>query len=404
MQSAKKLTKQRGKTKMNKKKSLVLLLALSLVISMIPLQASAAVKSAGTPAEVQSLTSSENLEHNFVNVTANGTSLYVEAETPIQASEFNVSVRKVQSGSRSAWYTRVYPTNAGDYYRFEFSLPNYVPRAGGVLSGDYVLIITMKRGTGTSDVFYKNCAFRVSNGQFSILQYDKIMKENARLDKKANKKKVSDFKKTNMSDVKSICFRDPVTKKVASVTSKKVKYFKTVSNKVVKGASTDYEKLLKIYEYIAENFYYDDIAFSSGKKQYVDPYRNLYNMRNKKKSANSQGGKVATTCVGYSAAVCALARAQGIPTRIVNGHHISLNNSGFNTWSTEKNITELDHWWNECYVDGRWITVDATPGNSNKWNRNTNKWTYTGLTNYIYFDPTSEQLATSHVLLEIKGA
>ena len=68
---------------MNKKKSLVLLLALSLVISMIPLQASAAVKSAGTPAEVQSLTSSENLEHNFVNVTANGTSLYVEAETPI---------------------------------------------------------------------------------------------------------------------------------------------------------------------------------------------------------------------------------------------------------------------------------------------------------------------------------
>ena len=103
---------------MNKKKSLVLLLALSLVISMIPLQASAAVKSAGTPAEVRSLTSSENLEYNFVNVTANGTSLYVEAETPIQASEFNVSVRKVQSGSRSAWYTRVYPTNAGDYYRF----------------------------------------------------------------------------------------------------------------------------------------------------------------------------------------------------------------------------------------------------------------------------------------------
>lgn len=273
-----------------------------------------------------------------------------------------------------------------------------------MLSGDYVLIITMKRGTGTSDVFYKNCAFRVSNGQFSILQYDKIMKENARLDKKANKKKVSNFKKTNMSDVKSICFRDPVTKKVASVTTKKVKYFKTVSNQVVKGASTDYEKLLKIYEYIAENFYYDDIAFSSGTKQYVDPYRNLYNMRNKKKSANSQGGKVATTCVGYSAAVCALARAQGIPTRIVNGHHISLNNSSFNTWSTEKNITELDHWWNECYVDGRWITVDATPGNSNKWNRNTNKWTYTGLTNYIYFDPTPEQLATSHVLLEIKGA
>lgn len=389
---------------MKKKKSLILLLAFSLVISMIPAQASAVVKSVGAPKEVQSLTSSENLEHNFVNVKANGESLDVEVETPIAASEFNVSVRKVQSGGTSAWYTRIYPTAAGDYYRFAFSLPNNVPRAGGALSGDYILIITMKKDNGTSDVFYKNCAFRVTNGQFSLLQYDKIIKENARLDKNANKKKVSSFSKANMSDLKTLCFRDPVTKKVASVTTKKVKYFKKVSDQVVKGASTDYEKLLKIYEYIAENFYYDDIAFATGTRQYIDPYRNLYNMRNKKKSENSQGGKVATTCVGYSAAVCALARAQGIPTRIVNGHHISLNNSGFNTWSTEKNITELDHWWNECYVDGRWITVDATPGNSNKWNRTTKKWTYTGLTNYIYFDPTPEQLATSHVLLEIKGA
>ena len=171
----------------------------------------------------------------------------------------------------------------------------------------------------------------------------------------------------------------------------------------MKGASTNYEKLLKIYEYVAENFYYDDVAFRTSSKQYVDPYKNLYNMRNKKKSANSEDGKVATTCVGYSAAVCALARAQGIPTRIVNGHHISLNGTEYNNWSTEKNITKLDHWWNECYVDGRWITVDAAPGNSNKWDRNTNTWTYTGLTNYIYFDPTPEQLATSHMLLAVKG-
>ena len=272
------------------------------------------------------------------------------------------------------------------------------------MSGDYVLLITKQLGSKPGPVIYKNCAFRVTNGHFSILQYDKVISENARIDKNANKKKkASAFKKTNLSDVKTVCFRDPVTKKVALVTKKKVNYFKTVSNEVVKGASTNYEKLLKIYEYVAENFYYDNVAFSSGSKQYIDPYRNLYNMRNKKKSANSEDGKVATTCVGYSAAVCALARAQGIPTRIVNGHHISLNGTGYNNWSTEKNITKLDHWWNECYVDGRWITVDATTGNSNKWDSTTNTWTYTGLTNYIYFDPTPEQLATSHMLLAVKG-
>ncbi len=285
-----------------------------------------------------------------------------------------------QKGSNASdWAGRAAPTDMGEYNKFSFELQNST-KLNGAMSGDYVLLITKQLGSKPGPVIYKNCAFRVTNGHFSILQYDKVISENACIDKNANKKKkASAFKKTNLSDVK------------------------TVSNEVVKGASTNYEKLLKIYEYVAENFYYDDVAFRTSSKQYVDPYKNLYNMRNKKKSANSEDGKVATTCAGYLAAVCALARAQGIPTRIVNGHHISLNGTEYNNWSTEENITKLDHWWNECYVDGRWITVDATPGNSNKWDRNTNTWTYTGLTNYIYFDPTPEQLATSHMLLAVKG-
>lgn len=296
----------------------------------------------------------------------------------MKAAEYNISVRQ-KGRNASDWAGRAIPTDMGEYNKFSFELQN-LTKLNGAMSGDYVLLITKQLGSKPGPAIYKNCAFRVTNGHFSILQYDKVISENARIDKNANKKKkASAFKKTNLSDVK------------------------TVSNEVVKGASTNYEKLLKIYEYVAENFYYDDVAFRTSSKQYVDPYKNLYNMRNKKKSANSEDGKVSTTCVGYSAAVCALARAQGIPTRIVNGHHISLNGTEYNNWSTEKNITKLDHWWNECYVDGRWITVDATPGNSNKWDRNTNTWTYTGLTNYIYFAPTPEQLATSHMLLAVKG-
>ena len=268
----------------------------------------------------------------------------------MKAAEYNISVRQ-KGRNASDWAGRAAPTDMGEYNKFSFELQNST-KLKGEMSGDYVLLITKQLGSKPGPVIYKNCAFRVTNGHFSILQYDKVISENARIDKNANKKKkASAFKKTNLSDVK------------------------TVSNEVVKGASTNYEKLLKIYEYVAENFYYDNVAFSSGSKQYIDPYRNLYNMRNKKKSANSEDGKVATTCVGYSAAVCALARAQGIPTRIVNGHHISLNGTEYNNWSTEENITKLDHWWNECYVDGRWITVDPTP----------------------------EQLATSHMLLEVKG-
>lgn len=385
---------------MKMKKKLTLLLVFALVLTMIPAPASAALKSAGSPTEVQTLVSSENLEHNFVKVTANGSTLHIEAETPVVNPIYGINVIKV-GNTKGTFVDYANPSDMGSYSQFTFNLSS-----ASLRDGDYILQITKAaRGSKSNPVLYKNCAFRVTDGQFSILQYDKIIKENARIDKNANsKKKPSAFKKTNLSDVKSICFRDPVSKKVASVTKKKVKYFKTVSDQIVKGASTDYEKLLKIYEYVAENFYYDNIAFSSGTRQYIDPYLNLYNLRNNKKSANSENGKVATTCVGYAAAVCALARAQGIPTRIVNGHHISLSvTDGFHTWSTESDITELDHWWNECYVDGRWITVDATPGNSNKWNRTSNTWTYTGLTNYIYFDPTPEQLATSHMLLEVKG-
>ena len=60
------------KMKMKMKKKLTLLLAFALVLSMIPAPASAALKSAGSPTEVQALVSSENVEHNFVKVTANG--------------------------------------------------------------------------------------------------------------------------------------------------------------------------------------------------------------------------------------------------------------------------------------------------------------------------------------------
>lgn len=387
---------------MNKKILSVFLVAIMLV-TMMPCTAFGAIKSTGTATKVDSLVSSDNLEHNFVNVTANGSMLDVEIETPIKASEFNASVVKIGQ-KESKWALRAYPRSMGNYYRVEFSLPNYVAKAGGALSGNYVLMITMKKSSGAASiVFYKNCCFNVTNGQFSILKYNKVINENNRIAKLGAKVKASNFKKTNMSDLRTLLFRDPVTKKVASVTSSKVKYFKKTADSVTKGADTDYEKVLKIYEYIGTNFYYDDIAFSTGTKQYIDPYRNLYNMRNKKKSANSQSGKVATTCVGYSAAVVALCRAEGIPARIVNGHHISLGTGGFNSWSTETGITKLDHWWAEAYVDGRWIIVDATTANSNKWNRNTNKWTYTGLTNYIYFDPTPQQFATSHLTFQIRG-
>ena len=360
--------------------------------------ATGGIKSAGTPTELTELVSN-NMEHNFVKLTCEGTTLKIECETPNDNYEYGINVRQVEpyQGS-SQWKGRAYSNNMGNYYAFSYNLD-----CNSISDGSYVLLLTMNKGVSPNPVFYKNACFKVKNGNVSILNYDKIAAQNKKIDTNANKKKTSKFKNTKMTDVKSICFKNPKTGKVADVTDSKVKYFKKTATKITEGAATDYEKVLKIYEYVGGNFYYDNVAFQTKKNQYVDPYNNIYNQRNKKKTANSTSdGKVATTCVGYAGMVVALSRALGLPARVINGHHIGLS-STYNNWNTEEKITLMDHWWAEVYVDGRWIIVDATPASSNKYDSKAKTWTYTGLTNYVYFDPTPEQFAQQHEAFALAG-
>ncbi len=105
------------------KKRISLLLAVLLMITMLPAQASAVVKNVGTPVETDTLISSENLEHNFVKVTADGDTLNIEVETPIQADQFSISVRGVKPAAKTNdWCRYVTPTAMGGYDRFETSL------------------------------------------------------------------------------------------------------------------------------------------------------------------------------------------------------------------------------------------------------------------------------------------
>ena len=183
------------------------------------------------------------------------------------------------------------------------------------------------------------------------------------------------------------------------MTYDKISFLKRISDRITSGAYTDYDKLLKIFEYTAENFYYDTVAFQTKSLQYANPYRNIYNHENRIKSPNSDYlGRVATTCQGFSGIYLALARAQGIPTRLVFGHHTT---HPTYTWDTEQNITNRDHWWAESYVDGKWIMTDPTVATNNKWNRNTGVWKYYGITNYTYFNPSKEQEASSHLAFRV---
>lgn len=215
-----------------------------------------------------------------------------------------------------------------------------------------------------------------------------------------------------MRDI-SFVFKNPATGKSSPMTAKKVAWMKAVAAKVAPASLSGYEKLRRIYEYVANNFYYDQCAYREKRLQFSDPYRNLYNLRNnvtsKNSSASSSGkARVGVVCQGYSAAVVALCRASGISARLVRGSHIS---QPMTIWSDKDNayMSTNTHWWVEAYVGGRWVVVDADAGSYNSWERETfessGTWVKKRLDTYAYLDPTDEQLATSYSYnLIYKGA
>lgn len=98
---------------------------------------------------------------------------------------------------------------------------------------------------------------------------------------------------------------------------------------------TDREKLEAIYDWVTGNIDYDYQAYKSGRNLPV------------KASATLEKG--AGICRDYSFVVAALARAAGLPARVIYGKVFDRNAK---VW--------YDHAWNEVYADGRWIVLDAT--------------------------------------------
>ena len=274
-----------------------------------------------------------------------------------------------------------------------------------IADGTYSLIIGRvkeldENGVGnyiSAENAYKNLEVNLKSGKLRLLRYKDVIAYNNDIRAIGSKYSVSLFLDTSLSDI-SFVLRNPATDVTAEFTTYEKSYIKNISDRICKGLTTDYAKLQAIYEYTASNFYYDTIAFQTHSYQFANPFDNMYAFENGQTTANAKDGKVYTTCQGFSAIFLSLARAQDIPTRFVEGHRLSVPNYD---WLTESNISERDHWWCESYVNGKWIFIDPTVGTTNKYNSNTGVWTETGLTNYTYFDPTDEQIATSHVYINI---
>jgi len=153
-----------------------------------------------------------------------------------------------------------------------------------------------------------------------------------------------------------------------------------LAKQITKGLENDYDKLLAIHNWVADNIYYDYDAYARGIYGKADAYSTYESKK--------------SVCQGYAELTLALCRAVGIPTRLVSGYALGLSTNG--VWDEESLSEYSNHAWNEAFVDNRWITLDTTWDSSNEYiNGKFNK----GQKKMTYFDISLQYLSATHRIL-----
>ncbi|WP_459195687.1 transglutaminase domain-containing protein [Wukongibacter baidiensis] len=162
------------------------------------------------------------------------------------------------------------------------------------------------------------------------------------------------------------------------------KEIEELARDIISGTTDDYEKLVKIHDWVADNIYYDWDAYLSGDYVRTDAYGTL---KNKK-----------SVCQGYAELTNELLKSAGIPSRLIIGYAIDFNSLEEDWYSIGQNQT--NHAWNEAFVDGRWITLDTTWDSRNIYE---NGEFEKRKRRYSYFDPKLEVFSYTHRISREEG-
>ena len=156
-----------------------------------------------------------------------------------------------------------------------------------------------------------------------------------------------------------------------------------LSKSITLGINDDYDKARAIHDWVATNIYYDFDALSSGNYSGMDAKNVLITKKG--------------VCEGYANLVAALLRCQNIPCRIQSGYALGIDtNQEWNT--TNISTTDGNHAWNEVYVNGEWIIIDATWDSQNKYKDG--RYEMGNFITDIYYDSTLEFFSLSHKLIK----
>lgn len=157
-----------------------------------------------------------------------------------------------------------------------------------------------------------------------------------------------------------------------------------LAESITAGAASEYEKILAVHDWVAQNIAYDTVAF----------YARTYHPSNQDALTTLKNRKA--VCQGYSNLTVALLRAAKIKAGVISG--VCLGYGFEKQWSRiDKN--KVNHVWNEAYAEGRWVMMDVTwdSGNIGEDKAFHPRFSHT------YFDASLEMLSFDHLILSHNG-
>ncbi len=163
-----------------------------------------------------------------------------------------------------------------------------------------------------------------------------------------------------------------------------VRMLKNLALSITGGLEGEYERVLAVNNWIADQIYYDRDACKAGTILRHDAIDVLETRR--------------SLCRGYVELAVALLRAINIPCKVVYGHALGVDadhGRRFQFGQVDANV--INHAWNEVFVEGRWIIMDVTWNSRNKFE---NGRFIPGERIYRYFDPTLRAFSDTHKILE----
>lgn len=163
---------------------------------------------------------------------------------------------------------------------------------------------------------------------------------------------------------------------------------KQKAEEIVEGATSDYEKILLIHDWVAGNIHYDWVGFLDG--SWLIDYE-------KKQSPYYVFEHKYAVCQGYSLLAQLMLRSVGVPCLWFSGYA-----EGVGALPTDDK-NESNHAWNAAFANGRWVVFDATWNSSNKreYDENNIIVLNKGDIRHTYFDPSIEAFSYDHRLLDL---